>query len=47
MRHWRAVERPVSDHERPLDLSEGITRVRMGIGGLYRATRLAVRPALR
>ena len=44
MRNWRARERPSSSQARPLDLSWGTTRVRMGTFGRYLATRLAVRP---
>ena len=37
MRHCRAVERPVRDHDRPSLFSCGTTSVRMGIGGLRRS----------
>ena len=43
--HWRATPRPTSWKRMPSFFSCGMTSVRMGIGGLYLLTRLAVRPA--
>ena len=45
MRQRRAVSRPSKCHLKPSFLSCGTTRVRIGCGGRYLLTRLAVWPA--
>ena len=43
--HWRATPRPTSCHLKPSLLSVGMTSVKIGCGGRYLLSRLAVWPA--